>query len=66
MLKLIIALKGTQTESYCSISSGIGACEKLSRSSEKCLMYKSKLKYDWDAHSYKRCEECLKSELKEN
>jgi hypothetical protein len=58
MLTVNINLKGAQTETLCSMTSSIAACEKLSRDSERCLMFK--LKYDWDARAYKRCYQCKK------
>ncbi|KLU64037.1 hypothetical protein DEAC_c40310 [Desulfosporosinus acididurans] len=65
MLTLTIELKGAQTETHCSMTSGIAACEKLGRESERCLMFKEKLKYDWNAHAYKRCDQCKKSEVED-
>lgn len=57
-MKLLIDLRGTQTETHCSMTSSLGACEKLNRDSERCLLFKVKLDYDWEAHAYKRCEGC--------
>ncbi|WP_407310961.1 hypothetical protein [Desulfosporosinus sp. SB140] len=65
MLMLIIELKGAQTETFCSMTSGIAACDKLSKDQERCLMFKQKLKYDWDAHAYKRCDQCKRVEVKD-
>lgn len=58
-MKLLIELRGAQTETHCSAGSSIGACEQLNRSSERCLLFKVKLDYDFDAHAFKRCEGCL-------
>lgn len=62
MLTVNINLKGTQTETHCSLTSGIAACEKLDRDSEKCLMFKQKLKYDLNTDSCKRCDQCKRAE----
>jgi hypothetical protein len=65
MLKITIGLKGAQTETHCSMTSGIAACEKLDRDSEKCLMFKQKLKYDFNTHSCKRCDSCKRAEVED-
>lgn len=62
MIVIALELKGTQTKTHCSMTSSLGACEKLNRESERCRLYKRKLEYDWDAHAYKRCEECKMAE----
>lgn len=62
MLMLSIDLKGTQTDTHCSMTSSLGACEKLTRTSERCSLFKKKLEYDWDAHAYKRCDQCIASQ----
>ena len=63
MIILTIGLNGCRTKTHCSMTSSIQSCEKLNTRSERCQMYKKKLEYDWDAHAYKRCEECVKSEI---
>ena len=63
MLTITIGLKGAQTETHCSMTSSIAACEKLGRDSEKCLMFNQKLKYDSNTHSYKRCDPCKRAEV---
>lgn len=65
MLTITIGLKGAQTETHCSMTSGIAACEKLDRDSKKCLMFKQPLKYDSNTHSCKRCNQCQKAEVKD-
>lgn len=44
-MKIVIDLKGAQTETHCSVGSSIGHCESLNTRSERCLMFKQKLKY---------------------
>ncbi|WP_462427233.1 hypothetical protein [Fusobacterium varium] len=63
-MKIVIDLGGTQTDTHCSISSSINACSGLSFYKDKCKMFGVKLEYDYDSHSYKRCEKCIASEYK--
>jgi len=60
-MKIVLDLQGTQTDTHCSMTSSMGACEKLNRTSERCLLFKTKLKYDWPEHAYKRCDKCLEA-----
>jgi len=64
MIMIQTVLNGSQTGTHCSMSSSIGYCEMLNTPSERCRMYKKRVEYDHDAHAYKRCEECLKAEIK--
>lgn len=61
MIAVAIELKGSQTETHCSMTSSFDACEKLYTNSGLCRFFKKKLEYDWDAHAYKRTDECKKS-----
>lgn len=64
-MKIAIDLKGRQTSSHCSLGSSICACEKLNLSSGKCKLFKTRLQYDFEAHAYERCTECLENGIKE-
>ena len=66
MIILQMGIEGSQTKTHCSMTSSIGACVKLNNNLDpaRCRMYKKKLEYDWDAHAYKRCEECLLGEIR--
>lgn len=59
MMKLTLELQGSQTETHCSLSSSINACEKLNHNSDRCLLFKTKLDYDFNEHAYKRCDQCI-------
>lgn len=63
-MEQIVVLKGSQTKTHCSISSSIYPCEMLDARRERCLLYKKKLEYEFDAHAYKRCELCINNECK--
>ena len=66
-MKVLVEVKGEIiTNTHCSGTSSIGKCEKLDLANERCRLFKSKLIYDWDTHSCKRCEECLDNEFKED
>lgn len=64
MLTFETAVSGMQTKTHCSATSSIGACERLATNSERCLLFKVKLEYDWDTHAYKRCQKCLVKALR--
>ena len=67
-MKLAIETQGNQDKMHCSESSSIGACnymyETLQSGIERCRLFSKVLEYDWDYHAYKRCEKCLKAEIK--
>lgn len=58
-MKVTIKLKGSQTKTHCSLSSTICPCEKLRVSVGKCSLFRIELDYDFEAHAFKRCDECL-------
>jgi hypothetical protein len=63
-MKIAIELYGTQTDTHCSMTSSINACNKLDTKGSKCLLFHNYLEYDGDAHAYKRCQQCINAELK--
>lgn len=58
-MKVVIDLNGTQTETHYSGASSIGECEKLNSTFYRCKLFGTKLPYDFEAHAFRRCEECI-------
>ncbi len=57
-MKLVIDVLGHPTREHCSQTSSVNKCQFLNCGKEKCSFFKVNLEYDYEAHAYKRCENC--------
>lgn len=63
-MKISIEVKGNISKTHCSETSSINSCQYLNSVRERCKLFKTKLKYDWDEHACKRCLECINNEVR--
>jgi hypothetical protein len=63
-MKVSIELEGNPNKIHCSEGSSINSCQYLNSARDRCKLFKTKLKYDWDSHSCKRCQQCLDNEVR--